>query len=29
MMANRVAARVLTEAAWDPQNHRLRADGRG
>jgi dimethylglycine dehydrogenase len=29
MLANRVAARVLREAAWDPQNHRLRADGRG
>jgi dimethylglycine dehydrogenase len=28
MMANRVAARVLREPAWDPQNHRPRADGR-
>jgi dimethylglycine dehydrogenase len=26
MMGNRVAARVLSEPAWDPQNHRLRAE---
>jgi len=29
MMANRVAARILSEPAWDPQNHRPRLDGRG